>query len=99
MTDSGCFDLEPDGDIAAEEACFYGSAGLPYWLRLINTFSQIILSSSDSDYLDQLIPLLKNAQTQTQVQPLIQALNQVSSEREAEIERICNTNHQEITCI
>lgn len=56
---------------------------------------QIILSSSDSDYLDQLIPLLKNAQTQTQVQPLIQALNQVSSERESEIERICNTNHQE----
>lgn len=42
-----------------------------------------------------MIPLLKNAQTQTQVQPLIQALNQVSSEREAEIERICNTNHQE----
>jgi hypothetical protein len=59
------------------------------------TSSQIILSSSDSDYLDQLIPLLKNAQTQTQVQPLILALNQVSAERESEIERICNTNHQE----
>lgn len=29
------------------------------------------------------------------MQPLIQALNQISTEREAEIERICNTNHQE----
>jgi exocyst complex component 6 len=56
---------------------------------------QIILSSSESDYLDQLIPLLKNAETQTQVTPLIQALNHVSADREAEIERICNTNHQE----
>ena len=26
---------------------------------------------------------------------LIQALNQVSNDRQAEIERICNTNHQE----
>lgn len=56
---------------------------------------QIILSSSESDYLDQLIPLLKNAETQTQVTPLIHALNHVSADREAEIERICNTNHQE----
>jgi exocyst complex component 6 len=56
---------------------------------------QIILSSSESDYLDQLIPLLKNAETQAQVAPLIHALNHVSADREAEIERICNTNHQE----
>lgn len=45
--------------------------------------------------MDQLIPLLKSAQTQTQVTPLINALNHVSADREAEIERICNTNHQE----
>lgn len=56
---------------------------------------QIILSSSESDYLDQLIPLLKNAQASTQVTPLIHALNHVSADREAEIERICNNNHQE----
>lgn len=56
---------------------------------------QIILSSSESDYLDQLIPLLKSAQASTQVTPLIHALNHVSADREAEIERICNTNHQE----
>lgn len=56
---------------------------------------QIILSSSDNDYLDQLIPLLRNAETQTQVTPLIHALNHVSADREAEIETICNNNHQE----
>ena len=58
-------------------------------------YEQIILSSSESDYLDQLIPLLKTADTQTQVTPLIHALNHVSADRETEIERICNTNHQE----
>ena len=42
-----------------------------------------------------MIPLLKNVDTQTQVTPLIHALNHVSADREAEIERICNTNHQE----
>ncbi|KAK3676325.1 Rab GTPase-binding exocyst subunit S15 [Recurvomyces mirabilis] len=57
--------------------------------------SQIILSSSETDYLDQLIPLLQNAQTQTQVGPLIHALNHVSADRDAAIERICNNNHQE----
>nr|POE90346.1 exocyst complex component sec15 [Quercus suber] len=62
---------------------------------LTGAVQQIILSSSETDYLDQLIPLLKTAQTQTQVAPLLHALNHVSSNREAEIERICNTNHQE----
>ncbi|KAK5121942.1 hypothetical protein LTR85_004514 [Meristemomyces frigidus] len=62
---------------------------------LTGAVQQIILSSSESDYLDQLIPLLKNAQASTQVTPLIHALNHVSADREAEIERICNTNHQE----
>ncbi|KAK5680946.1 Rab GTPase-binding exocyst subunit S15 [Elasticomyces elasticus] len=62
---------------------------------LTSAVQQIILSSSESDYLDQLIPLLRNAHTQTQVTPLIHALNHVSADREAEIERICNTNHQE----
>ncbi|KAK3053739.1 Rab GTPase-binding exocyst subunit S15 [Extremus antarcticus] len=61
----------------------------------MDDLAQIILSSSESDYLDQLIPLLKNAEIQTQVTPLIHALNHVSADREAEIERICNSNHQE----
>jgi exocyst complex component 6 len=56
---------------------------------------QIILSSSESEYLDQLLPLLKSDHASTQITPLIHALNQVSASREADIERICNTNHQE----
>ncbi|KAF7185367.1 Exocyst complex component sec15 [Pseudocercospora fuligena] len=62
---------------------------------LTGAVQQIILSSSESDYLDQLIPLLKNAETQTQVTPLIHALNHVSADRESQIESICNSNHQE----
>ncbi|KAK3117558.1 Rab GTPase-binding exocyst subunit S15 [Teratosphaeriaceae sp. CCFEE 6253] len=62
---------------------------------LTSAVQQIILSSSESVYLEQLIPLLKSANTQTQVTPLIHALNHVSADREAAIERICNTNHQE----
>ncbi|QIW98665.1 hypothetical protein AMS68_004183 [Peltaster fructicola] len=62
---------------------------------LTGAVQQIILSSAEIDYIDQLIPLLKNASMQNQVQPLILALNHVSADREAEIERICNTNHQE----
>ena len=62
---------------------------------MVTLMEQIILSSSESDYIDQLIPLLQNEQTQTQVPPLIHALNHVSADRDAEIERICNTNHQE----
>ncbi|EGP84880.1 unnamed protein product [Zymoseptoria tritici ST99CH_1A5] len=62
---------------------------------LTGAVQQIILSSSESDYIDQLIPLLKNAETHNQVTPLIHALNHVSADREAQIEKICNSNHQE----
>ncbi|KAI5365063.1 Putative exocyst complex component EXOC6/Sec15, EXOC6/PINT-1/Sec15/Tip20, domain 2 [Septoria linicola] len=62
---------------------------------LTGAVQQIILSSSESDYLDQLIPLLKHAESQTQVTPLIHALNHVSADRESQIESICNSNHQE----
>ena len=57
--------------------------------------TQIILSSSESDYLDLLLPLLSSSNSYHQVPPLIQALTHVSADREAEIERICNTNHQD----
>lgn len=56
---------------------------------------QIILSSSETDYIDQLIPVMRDVRNSDRASHLIQALNQVSSDREAEIERICNTNHQE----
>ena len=46
---------------------------------------------SDNDYLNQLLPAIKDG---GQGQGLLQCLAQFSANREAEIERICNTNHQ-----
>ncbi|KAF2858177.1 exocyst complex subunit Sec15-like protein [Piedraia hortae CBS 480.64] len=62
---------------------------------LTGVVQQIILSSSEADYLDQLIPLLKSDQAPTHLTPLIHALNNVSADREAEIEKTCNNNHQD----
>ncbi|KAL2202524.1 exocyst complex subunit Sec15-like protein [Sarocladium strictum] len=56
---------------------------------------QIILSSSDSDFLDQLIPVLKDAATSNRTQSLVRCLGQYSADREADIERIGLTKHEE----
>ncbi|KAF2868299.1 exocyst complex subunit Sec15-like-domain-containing protein [Massariosphaeria phaeospora] len=53
---------------------------------------QISQSSSDSDYIEQLIPVMKDTRYTNQ---LMHAFNQYSIDRETEIERICNANHQE----
>ena len=56
-----------------------------------------MLSSSDNDYFDQLIPAIKDATGEGRGNQLLQSLSHFSDNREAEIERICNTNHQEFT--
>ncbi|TVY21260.1 Exocyst complex component sec15 [Lachnellula arida] len=56
---------------------------------------QIILSSSDTDYLDQLIPALKDATHSNRTAGLMQSLSQYADEREADIERIGLTKHDE----
>ncbi|KAL3425782.1 exocyst complex component [Phlyctema vagabunda] len=56
---------------------------------------QIILSSSDSDYLDQLIPALKEATISGRIPRLLEGLSQYADERESEIERIGQTKHDE----
>ncbi|KAF2219721.1 exocyst complex subunit Sec15-like-domain-containing protein [Elsinoe ampelina] len=61
----------------------------------IGAVQQIVLSSSDADYLDQLIPIIRDVNNPDKANNLMQALNQVSGERESEIERICNSNHQD----
>ncbi|PNS15560.1 hypothetical protein CAC42_819 [Sphaceloma murrayae] len=61
----------------------------------IGAVQQIILSSSEADYLDQLIPIMRDINNPDKASNLMQALSQVSGEREAEIERICNSNHQD----
>ncbi|KAL1645303.1 Rab GTPase-binding exocyst subunit S15 [Didymella pomorum] len=53
---------------------------------------QISQSSVGSDYIDQLIPIMKDARYSNQLQL---AFDQFSNDRESEIERICNANHQD----
>jgi hypothetical protein len=53
---------------------------------------QISQSSMGSDYIDQLIPIMKDARYSNQLQS---AFDQFSNDRESEIERICNANHQD----
>jgi hypothetical protein len=62
-------------------------------LRLL----QIVLSPSDNDLFDQLVPAIKDASRGGRGTQLLQALAQFSDDREAEIEKICSTNHQEFT--
>lgn len=54
-----------------------------------------MLSSSDTDYLDQLIPVMRDIGDPEKANQLMQTLTQMSAERESEIERICNSNHQD----
>ncbi|CAG8959533.1 hypothetical protein HYFRA_00001434 [Hymenoscyphus fraxineus] len=56
---------------------------------------QIILSSSDTDYLDQLIPALKDATISGRTAGLTQSLSHYAEEREADIERVGMTKHDE----
>jgi hypothetical protein len=53
------------------------------------------MPSSDTDYLDQLIPALKDATMSNRTQGLMQSLSQYATEREADIERIGRTKHEE----
>lgn len=54
--------------------------------------TQISQSTSDSDYIEQLVPIMKYGRHTNQ---LLQAFEQFSNDRESEIERICSANHQE----
>lgn len=57
--------------------------------------NQIIISPSDTDYLDQLIPSIKEYSVGNKTSELLRSLSKFSSDKEAEIETICNANHQE----
>ncbi|KAF9892203.1 hypothetical protein FE257_002609 [Aspergillus nanangensis] len=57
--------------------------------------NQIIISPSDADYLDQLIPSIKEYSVGNRTSQLLQSLSRFATDKEAEIESICNTNHQE----
>ncbi|KAL8694504.1 MAG: hypothetical protein Q9218_000834 [Villophora microphyllina] len=55
---------------------------------------QIVLSSSEIDYFNRLIPAISDAGTSSKSQNLLHSLDQITAGQEAEIEDICNTNHQ-----
>ncbi|KAJ6439978.1 exocyst complex component Sec15 [Purpureocillium lavendulum] len=65
------------------------------FLRQGLPFSLIILSSSDADFLDHLIPVLKDAANSKRTPALMQCLTRYSEDREADIERIGLTKHEE----
>ena len=56
---------------------------------------KIVTSSSEADTLDQLIPYIKDYSYGNKTSHLLAQLSDLAAEREAEIERQCNTNHQE----
>ncbi|KAI9842525.1 MAG: hypothetical protein M1838_003097 [Thelocarpon superellum] len=56
---------------------------------------QIILTPADADYIDQLVPAIKKASYSNHASQLIQSLSEVADAREADIEQMCNTNHQD----
>jgi exocyst complex component 6 len=58
----------------------------------VTDWPKISQSTSDADYIEQLVPVMKGARYNSY---LIDAFNDYKNEREAEIERICNANHQE----
>ncbi|KAI1153029.1 exocyst complex subunit Sec15-like-domain-containing protein [Nemania diffusa] len=56
---------------------------------------QIILSTTDAEFLDQLIPVLKDATNTNRSSALTQNLSQYADDREVEIEKIGLTKHEE----
>jgi exocyst complex component 6 len=63
--------------------------------READKYVKIVKSPSDADYLDQLIPSLREASYGSKTSHLLNALSDFASGREREIEEQCNTNHQE----
>ncbi|KAH8910168.1 exocyst complex subunit Sec15-like protein [Coniochaeta sp. PMI_546] len=65
------------------------------WDDYGDAVNQIILSSSELDFVDQLIPVLKDATTSGRTSTLAQSLAQYADAREADIEQIGLTKHEE----
>ncbi|KAL1873980.1 hypothetical protein VTK73DRAFT_681 [Phialemonium thermophilum] len=67
----------------------------PNWEDYGAAVEQIILSSSDSDFLGQLISVLKDATTSGRTSSLVQSLAQYADDRETDIEKTSLTRHEE----
>ncbi|KAI9824819.1 MAG: hypothetical protein M1826_007241 [Phylliscum demangeonii] len=62
---------------------------------LAHAAHQIILSASDAEYIDQLIPAIKQAASAHRTPQLLRALAAFTDQREKEIQSICSSNHEE----
>ncbi|KAH8895180.1 exocyst complex subunit Sec15-like protein [Thozetella sp. PMI_491] len=65
------------------------------WDDYDTAVNQLVLATNDSEFLDQLIPVLKDAATSSRTSALVQSLSQYAEEREGDIERIGLTKHEE----
>ncbi|KAL2270449.1 hypothetical protein VTJ83DRAFT_2633 [Remersonia thermophila] len=65
------------------------------WDNYDPAVNEIILAPTDSEFLDQLIPVLKDATTTGRMGALVQSLSQYAEDREGDIERIGLTKHEE----
>ncbi|KAK2072191.1 hypothetical protein P8C59_006562 [Phyllachora maydis] len=65
------------------------------WDDYDSAVDSIIAATSDADFLDQLIPALKDAGASTRTASLMQSFSQYAEEREGDIERIGLTKHEE----
>ncbi|KAF3183320.1 hypothetical protein TWF788_005706 [Orbilia oligospora] len=62
--------------------------------HLVQVIRQCMLSSTDTEYFDLLIPAIKDACVQQREDGLMMALERFAEDKEAEIEQMCNENHQ-----
>ncbi|OJD21010.1 hypothetical protein ACJ73_07653 [Blastomyces percursus] len=57
--------------------------------------NQIVISPSDTDYLDQLILSIHEYSRGNKTSQLLQSLSKFANDRESDIEKACNSSHQE----
>ncbi|KAI1906614.1 Rab GTPase-binding exocyst subunit S15 [Ophidiomyces ophidiicola] len=63
--------------------------------ELAYLLNHIVNSSSDTDYLDQLIPSIREYSHGNRTSQLLQSLTKFANDRESQIEGICTSTHQE----
>ena len=91
--------IEPSNElnyVIQQVSCRVGYSIIFFW-DSNGSLCQIVLSSSENDFFDQLVPAVKDASKESRGYLLLHALSQFSDNREADIEKICSTNHQEFT--
>ncbi|KAG8532027.1 uncharacterized protein KY384_003663 [Bacidia gigantensis] len=69
-------------------------AAVSAWPELGYAAQQVVQAPSDGEYLNHLLRAIQDARKGGQSQQLLSSLTRYSTDREAEIERICISNHQ-----